>query len=575
MEKVRNLSLKYKVSMIVIVMVVLIFAGVTYFSLNILKTNLSNDLKSELLSVGTLTSMQVNPDQVGKLLSKNGEGNPDFTSLQKQLDQIQKDQGVMSWSYIWSLKDDQVTTQAYTSNLNDIYKPGALFADLATIHLDAAKKVYSTGKSEVTDIFKDPFGTWRTVFSPIKQDGKVIAVIGIDYSADYINQLSSQARNQQLFITIIGLIIIALVIYAAINKILKPLKSIVNVSNRIAEGDLSSSPLSYDSNDEIGQLNTAIVKMQHSLRTLILNIQDSSEHVATSSQQLTASSQETESYSVKVNSDMTEIAEKTLMNSKITEETVTVLEETAIGIQRIAESTSSASEESEQMAASAQNGYDSLDRLQNQMNNITESVTRIANVIQVLNSQIVEINEMTNLITDVAEQTNLLSLNASIEAARAGEHGRGFAVVATEIRKLAERTGRSANTIAEHLGSITQSTTQSQIIAQEGQEEVHRGLELMKEAAQSFNQILESTKNVSMQMQEISASSQQISASSEEVTASMTELRNVSGEIAKSSDQVSSSSELQLQFIQEVAQATESLSLTSQSLQELIQRFKV
>ncbi|MFE4713266.1 methyl-accepting chemotaxis protein [Paenibacillus sp. NPDC056722] len=575
MEKVRNLSLKYKVSMIVIVMVVLIFAGVTYFSLNILKTNLSNDLKSELLSVGTLTSMQVNPDQVSQLLSKNGEGNPDFTSLQKQLDQIQKDQGVMSWSYIWSLKNDQVTTQAYTSNLNDIYKPGALFADLAPIHLDAAKKVYSTGKSEVTDIFKDPFGTWRTVFSPIKQDGKVIAVIGIDYSADYINQLSNQARNQQLLITIIGLIIIALVIYAAINKILKPLKSIVNVSNRIAEGDLSSSPLSYDSNDEIGQLNTAIVKMQHSLRTLILNIQDSSEHVATSSQQLTASSQETESYSVKVNSDMTEIAEKTLMNSKITEETVTVLEETAIGIQRIAESTSSASEESEQMAASAQNGYDSLDRLQNQMNNITESVTRIADVIQVLNSQIIEINEMTNLITDVAEQTNLLSLNASIEAARAGEHGRGFAVVATEIRKLAERTGRSANTIAEHLGSITQSTTQSQIIAQEGQEEVHRGLELMKEASQSFNQILESTKNVSMQMQEISASSQQISASSEEVTASMTELRNVSGEIAKSSDQVSSSSELQLQFIQEVAQATESLSLTSQSLQELIQQFKV
>ncbi|MFF2912060.1 methyl-accepting chemotaxis protein [Paenibacillus sp. NPDC057934] len=575
MEKVRNLSLKYKVSMIVIVMVVLIFAGVTYFSLNILKTNLSNDLKSELLSVGTLTGMQVNPDQVSQLLSKNGEGNPDFTSLQKQLDQIQKDQGVMSWSYIWSLKDDQVTTQAYTSNLNDIYKPGALFADLAPIHLDAAKKVYSTGKSEVTDIFKDPFGTWRTVFSPIKQDGKVIAVIGIDYSADYINQLSNQARNQQLFITIIGLIIIALVIYAAINKILKPLKSIVNVSNRIAEGDLSSSPLSYDSNDEIGQLNTAVVKMQHSLRTLILNIQDSSEHVATSSQQLTASSQETESYSVKVNSDMTEIAEKTLMNSKITEETVTVLEETAIGIQRIAESTSSASEESEQMAASAQNGYDSLDRLQNQMHNITESVTRIADVIQVLNSQIIEINEMTNLITDVAEQTNLLSLNASIEAARAGEHGRGFAVVATEIRKLAERTGRSANTIAEHLGSITQSTTQSQVIAQEGQEEVHRGLELMKEASQSFNQILESTKNVSMQMQEISASSQQISASSEEVTASMTELRNVSGEIAKSSDQVSSSSELQLQFIQEVAQATESLSLTSQSLQELIQQFKV
>ncbi|CAM3039620.1 methyl-accepting chemotaxis protein [Paenibacillus sediminis] len=575
MQKGRNLSLKYKVSLIVIVIVVLIFTAVTYFSLNILKKNLDNDLKRELLSVGTLTSMQIDPAQVNRLLSSNGNGNPDFVSMQKQLDQIQKDQGIMSWSYIWTLKNDQVTTQAFTSNLNEIYKPGALFKDIAPIHLQTAKKVYSTGTSQVTDIFTDPFGTWRTVFSPIKLDGKVIAVIGIDYSADYINQLSNQARNQQLLITLIGLIIVALVIYSIINMILKPLKTIVNVSNRIAEGDLSSSQFSYKSNDEIGQLNMAIAKMQNNLRSLILSIQESSEHVASSSEQLTASSQDTESYSVKVNQDMSDVAAKTLMTSKITDETVTVLEETALGIQRIAESTATASDESEQMALSAQNGYESVQKLQDQMHKITDSVTRIADVVNILNSQIGEINEMTNLITDVAEQTNLLSLNASIEAARAGEHGRGFAVVATEIRKLAESTGRSASTIAEHLSGITRNTTESQTIAMEGQNEAYIGLKLMEEAGRSFKQILESTKNVAMQMQEISASSEQISASSQEVTASVTELRSAAGDIAQKADQVSYASGQQLQFIKEVAKATESLSHTSQSLQELIQQFKV
>lgn len=574
--KMRNLSLKYKISLFLIPVIIVIFMLILQLNINTLKSGLSRDLEHELEGVGNLTAMQLDPVQITSLVNQIGKDNPDFEKVQNQLDFIQKVQGTMASSYVWRIQDGQIYPVVFTSDLNEVMTEFNKPLDgLAAVNVNAAQKAYDTGTRQITGMYTDALGSWRTIMQPIRSEGKVVAVLGIDYSAGYINNVVSESRTKQIIITLVGIAVTGLIIYFVIYRLLLPLRNIVGMANKIADGDLTTQDFSSDSKDEIGQLYNSISKMNSHLRSLIHNIQEQSRLMISSSEQLQTGAMETENYSLTVTKDISEVAGQTTTTSKIADETVIVLEETALGIQRIAESTSSASEESNQMADDAESGHHALQEMMNQMEAINISVGKISDVLHNLNLRITEIGTFTDLITEVSHQTNLLSLNASIEAARAGEHGAGFAVVASEIRKLAESTNKSAAGISDLVSRIQESTNDSMEAADHGQQEATRGLSLASEAGQSFSRILHSTSNVAMQMQEISASLEQISASSEEATASVTELKYAAGNIARTSGQVSDAASMQLDLVQEISKSTQSLSSVSRQLQEMIMVFKV
>ncbi len=576
MKKERHFSLKYKLMLFLIPVVIVIFMTILQLNINTLKSGLSRDLEHELEGVGNLTVMQLDPTLITSLVSQPGKDNPDFRKVQDQLNYIQKVQGTMNSAYIWRIQDSKPYSVVFTSDLSDaetdFTKP---VTGLSPVNLNAALKAFDTGTRQITPKYKDDLGSWRTIMLPIRSDGKVIAVLGIDYSAEYINDVVSASRTKQIIITLLGIAITGIIIYAVVHRLLHPLRHIVRMANKIADGDLSTQDFSSASKDEIGQLFNSISKMNNHLRTLIQSIQEQSKLMISSSEQLSIGAAETESYSLAVTKDIAEVAGQTTTTSKVADETVTVLEETALGIQRIAESTSSASEESDQMAEEAASGHRVLQDMTSQMEAINISVGNISDVLGNLNQRIAEIGTFSDLIAEVSQRTNLLSLNASIEAARAGEHGAGFAVVASEIRKLAESTKQSAAGISDLVSSIQESTQHSLSAAEQGQLEATRGKSLVSDAGLSFSRILSSTSNVAMQMQEISASLQQISASSEEATASITELKYAAGSIARTSAQVSDAAGNQLDFIQEISKSAQSLSAVSRQLQELIMMFKV
>ncbi|WP_299512564.1 methyl-accepting chemotaxis protein [uncultured Rummeliibacillus sp.] len=575
MKFFKKLSLKNKILLTVSIIVIALFAVITTQSITQLQSQMKTSLKQELKGVGLLTSMNLSPKEVSDLLNISGGNDQRFLNVQQKLDNIKDKQGVMYWSYIWKMEPNGVTTLGFTKNLNEVYKAGELFTDLAPIHVKTAKLAIKNDRPEVTDIFKDSYGSWRTVFTPLKDEsGKTVAVLGIDYSADYINKIIMKSIIKEIVLAIVGLLILLVILYFTIDRLLKPLNNAVVVANRVANGDLTHVDLKV-SNDEVGKLSQSIQTMVKNLQHIISNIKNTSNNVASSASQLTTNANETYDQVTHVSKEMEVIAQNAETALVMTEETALAMGESAESIQKIAESAYTVSETSQLTTDAAKQGNEVIQQIINQMNLISESVKQMDETIRGLNDNSSKISGIVNFITDIADQTNLLALNAAIEAARAGEHGKGFAVVAGEVKKLAEQSSHFASEIFKIINEIQSESDASITVMEKGKENVKTGLEYTTQAGSIFKEILNSTEDVAQQIQEISAASQQISAASEEVAASLNNMKTTSQQSAEFSLNVSSSTEEQLVAMQEVKDASNTLGHTAEELQALITKFEL
>ena len=211
------------------------------------------------------------------------------------------------------------------------------------------------------------------------------------------------------------------------------------------------------------------------------------------------------------------------------------------------------SELSHHTTTQAEEGGKAVTNTVNQMNSIHESIMESNAMIKSLYERSKDISSILDVITGIADQTNLLALNAAIEAARAGEHGKGFAVVADEVRKLAEQSQQSAKEISEIVQGIQKDTESSVQLMTRVTGDVQAGVQVSNEAIEKFNQILQSTKEITPQMEDVSATAQQMSASVQEVTSIANELAVIAKGNATTSEEVAASSEEQLASMEEIS----------------------
>ncbi|MGN7476910.1 methyl-accepting chemotaxis protein [Solibacillus silvestris] len=389
------------------------------------------------------------------------------------------------------------------------------------------------------------------------------------------NDAIALSETVAVVVLIISILIAFFVILYIRKTITSPLKTIVKKANIIAEGDLSQQDIVVKTKDEIGQLGNAFNAMKNNLASLIRNIQMNSEQVSAAAQELSASTEEITATTEDVTMRVSDTAEKSQISAHASNESARAMEETATGVQRIAEATQKLHGNSLDASATAKNGGQIIHNAQQQMSIISTSTNSVNELVQKLAEQTEEINNISQIITAITDQTNLLALNAAIEAARAGEHGKGFAVVADEVRKLAEQSKNSANSIVNLTLEIKADTENVERAVSESLVSVEDGVKIITNAGDSFTSIVEAVTHMSTQIEEISATSEQLSASAEQVTASVNEIAKGSNESSSNLEMIAAAVEEQTATMQQVNAVANTLSDSAQNLQQEIQQFKV
>ncbi|GEK33765.1 methyl-accepting chemotaxis protein [Kurthia sibirica] len=385
----------------------------------------------------------------------------------------------------------------------------------------------------------------------------------------------SISKISAIIILIVSVVIVVLIILYIRKTIIKPLNQIVNVAENIANGDLTQEDVLVKTKDEIGKLGIVFNTMKNNLASLIRNVQSNVEHLSASAEELSASTEEITATTQEIASNVEETAQVAQNSTDSSAESASAMEETAIGVQRIAESTQVLLSNAVDASDSAKHGDEIIGHAKTQMKIINDSTMTVNELVKKLAQQTDEIGNITQVITAITDQTNLLALNAAIEAARAGEHGKGFAVVADEVRKLAEESKRSANSIVSLTLEIQADTVNVERAVTESLASVTDGVQIIGEAGSSFSTIAYAVSKMTTQIEEISATSEELSASAEEVTASVSEIASGAANAATNLKMIASSMDEQTTTMEQVSDVAVSLSDNAQELQDEIRKFRV
>ncbi|NOV03685.1 methyl-accepting chemotaxis protein [Paenibacillus planticolens] len=382
-------------------------------------------------------------------------------------------------------------------------------------------------------------------------------------------------RFNIIIIAVTLLIGIALALIIS-GRIVKPVLQVNRQLKEIAEGggDLTKQ-IHVKTKDEIGDLAFYFNQMIHNLRNMVQQISSTAQQIASSSDHLNACSQQTGQATEHIAYSMQEMASRSDKQVLSLNESVTKIITMSLGIQQIATNTQEMSRTSAISSEVALSGNQAVQTGIDQMNSIKITILSLAEIIHNLGEQLLEIDQIAAVITELAAQTNLLALNAAIESARAGDYGKGFAVVANEVKKLSRQSDSSAQKITELIQTIHIETNNAVHSMEKTLIEVNDGTTVMNEAGESFGRIQLSVTGVSMQVKDVSAAVEQMSASSDEVVNMINAVSQLSRETASGTQSVSSASEEQLASMEELSSSAAYLANMAEELQSLVRKFKV
>nr|WP_122436775.1 methyl-accepting chemotaxis protein [Pseudomonas viridiflava] len=413
--------------------------------------------------------------------------------------------------------------------------------DTAIQHLDGLKSAFGAARvaqlenglrsyRSSVEAFKATTVEAATVRKDLTTQGATIVKLGdelYDLQMKLGDDDTAQARSLQIGCILLVLVLGILAAVVITRQITRPLQETLAIVDRIASGDLTHNEV-VTRRDELGVLQQGIQRMGATLRDLISGIRDGVTQIASAAEELSAVTEQT---SAGVNSQKVE-----------TDQVATAMHEMSATVHEVARNAEQASVAAADADKEARAGDKVVGEAIGQIERLAAEVVRSSDAMTVLEQESDKIGKVMDVIKAVAEQTNLLALNAAIEAARAGEAGRGFAVVADEVRGLAQRTQQSTEEIESLVAGLQNGTRQVSEIMLGSRTLTDSSVELTRKAGVSLESITRTVSNIQAMNQQIAAAAEQQSSVADEISRSIVNVRDVSEQTAEASEETAASS---------------------------------
>ncbi|HEX3382304.1 MAG TPA: methyl-accepting chemotaxis protein [Paraburkholderia sp.] len=394
---------------------------------------------------------------------------------------------------------------------------------------------------------------FNTQLTPIWESGRLSVRKLVDDNKSYADQSAESIRNSVettrfvlLAMLLLTVIVAVLAGYWLLRAVTVPMAKVLQVVDVMRTGDLTQR-LQLNRSDEIGALESGFNRMTDELTALVGQAQKSAVQVTTSVTEIAATSREQQATANETAATTTEIGATSREIFATSRDLLRTMNEV--------------SEVASQSAALAGTGHSGLARMEDTMRHVMEAAGSVNAKLAILNEKASNINQVVATITKVADQTNLLSLNAAIEAEKAGEYGRGFAVVATEIRRLADQTAVATYDIEQMVKEIQSAVAAGVMGMDKFSEEVRRGMHDVQNVGGHLTQIIEQVQQLAPRFSMVNEGMQTQATGAEQITQALTQLSEAAQQTAES--------------LRQSTQAIDDLTHVANSLRTGVSRFKV
>lgn len=456
---------------------------------------------------------------------------------------------------------------------SDKEKIGKDYSD-DTYTVDGAKN----GQIKTSKFYADMQEAWTyDVMVPVYKNGNLYGAMDVGIYEEYIAVIQRKLTRGQSIIMFITIILLIMINSFVCNILFKKLNVLVKKCDIIGRGDFSVEleDSLLNRGDEIGEIAIAINNMKEEIGKLILASSQESNSIAGISKSLSSYSDSSQEITDEIVESVESIIEGSRMQDHLANRTAAMTDEINSGMESVAVNIQSISESSGNTLINAQKGGEAIDVAISQMDVIYSKVNDISTHIHVLNEKSVEIEQVIDFITNIANQTNLLALNAAIEAARAGEQGKGFNVVAGEVRVLAEQCTNAAKKIVTLISDIRESIKASLNHMEEGTGSVKEGIVLVEEAKHEFTNILTEINEITGEIGDVSAVVEEVTASTSTLLQSMHEISHISKQSAEKIEDTFEAVKKQSEYMHEVNGSADELRQVSDELNKCISIFKL